>query len=119
MSTNMTIYLRYWRQSGPKAKGYFEDRTLSTVNEHMSFLEMLDVLNEELQLEGKEPVEFDYDCREGICGSCNLVINGQAHGPKKGTACCQLHMRNYSDGDHITIEPPRASAFPSHQRFSG
>ena len=112
MSTNMTIHLRYWRQSGPTAKGYFEDRTLSTVNEHMSFLEMLDVLNEELQLEGKDPVEFDYDCREGICGSCNLVINGQAHGPKKGTACCQLHMRNYSYGDHITIEPPRASAFP-------
>ena len=82
MSTNMTIHLRYWRQSGPTTKGYFEDRTLSTVNEHMSFLEMLDVLNEELQLEGKDPVEFDYDCREGICGSCNLVINGQAHGPK-------------------------------------
>ena len=72
MSTNMTIYLRYWRQSGPKAKGYFEDRTLSTVNEHMSFLEMLDVLNEELQLEGKEPVEFDYDCRERICVSSTI-----------------------------------------------
>ena len=73
---------------------------------------MLDVLNEELQIDGKEPVEFDYDCREGICGSCNLVINGQAHGPKQGTACCQVHMRNYKDGDNITIEPPRAAAFP-------
>lgn len=112
MSKNFTVHLKYWKQDGPQAKGYFEERTLDSVNEHMSFLEMLDVLNEELQLEGKEPVEFDYDCREGICGSCNLVINGQAHGPKKGTACCQLHMRNYKHGDKITIEPPRAAAFP-------
>lgn len=109
---NMTIHLKYWKQDGPNAKGYFEERTLDNVNEHMSFLEMLDVLNEELQLEGKEPVEFDYDCREGICGSCNLVINGQAHGPKAKVAACQLHMRNYKSGDKITIEPPRAEAFP-------
>lgn len=108
----MTIHLKYWKQDGPNAKGYFEERTLDNVNEHMSFLEMLDVLNEELQLEGKEPVEFDYDCREGICGSCNLVIDGQAHGPKTKVAVCQLHMRNYKDGDKITIEPPRAEAFP-------
>ena len=108
----MTIHLKYWKQSGPNAQGHFEEYTLDTVNEHMSFLEMLDVLNEELMLEGKEPVEFDYDCREGICGSCNLVINGQAHGPKERVAACQLHMRNYSDGDHITIEPPRAASFP-------
>lgn len=108
----MTIHLKYWKQNGPHDKGRFEERTLTNVNEHMSFLEMLDVLNEELQLEGKEPVEFDYDCREGICGSCNLVINGQAHGPKARTACCQLHMRNYKSGDKITIEPPRAAAFP-------
>ena len=111
-SSNMTIHLKYWKQDGPKAPGRFEERSLDSVNEHMSFLEMLDVLNEELQLEGKDPVEFDYDCREGICGSCNLVINGQAHGPKAGTACCQLHMRNYKNGDKITIEPPRAAAFP-------
>jgi len=112
MSKNFTVHLKYWKQAGPKAKGHFEERTLDTVNEHMSFLEMLDVLNEDLQLDGIDPVEFDYDCREGICGSCNLVINGQAHGPKQGTACCQVHMRNYKDGDKITIEPPRAAAFP-------
>lgn len=112
MAENMTIHLRYWKQNGPNDSGHFEERTLDNVNEHMSFLEMLDVLNEELQKEGKDPVEFDYDCREGICGSCNLVINGQAHGPKHRTAACQLHMRNYSDGDKITIEPPRAAAFP-------
>jgi succinate dehydrogenase / fumarate reductase iron-sulfur subunit len=110
--SNMTIHLRYWKQNGPEDKGHFEEKTLNNVNEHMSFLEMLDVLNEELMLEGKDPVEFDYDCREGICGSCNLVIDGQAHGPKAKVAACQLHMRNYKDGDKITIEPPRAAAFP-------
>ena len=112
MSETMTIHLKYWKQNGPHAQGHFEEYSLSGVNEHMSFLEMLDVLNEELMKEGKEPVEFDYDCREGICGSCNLVINGQAHGPKQRVAVCQLHMRNYKDGDHVTIEPPRAAAFP-------
>lgn len=112
MSKEMTIHIKYWKQDGPNAKGRFEDYTLDNVNEHMSFLEMLDVLNEELMLDGKEPVEFDYDCREGICGSCNLVINGQAHGPKEKVAACQLHMRNYSDGDSVVIEPPRAAAFP-------
>lgn len=112
MSKEMTIHLKYWKQAGPTAKGHFEEKTLDSVNEHMSFLEMLDVLNEELMLEGKEPVEFDYDCREGICGSCNIVINGQAHGPKQRVAACQLHMRNYKDGDKVTIEPARAAAFP-------
>lgn len=112
MSKEMTIHLKYWKQNGPNDRGHFEEYTLDSVNEHMSFLEMLDVLNEELILEGQEPVEFDYDCREGICGSCNLVINGQAHGPKERVAVCQLHMRNYNDGDHVTIEPPRATAFP-------
>ncbi|WP_020403350.1 succinate dehydrogenase/fumarate reductase iron-sulfur subunit [Gracilimonas tropica] len=112
MSKEMTIHLKYWKQNGPNDAGHFEEYTLDNVNEHMSFLEMLDVLNEELMLADKEPVEFDYDCREGICGSCNLVINGQAHGPKARVAACQLHMRNYKDGDHITIEPPRAAAFP-------
>jgi succinate dehydrogenase / fumarate reductase iron-sulfur subunit len=112
MSSNMTIHLKYWKQNGPDAQGHFEEYTLDSVNEHMSFLEMLDVLNEELILQDREPVEFDYDCREGICGSCNLVINGQAHGPKARVAACQLHMRNYNDGESITIEPPRAAAFP-------
>ncbi len=110
--SNMTIHLKIWRQEGPEAEGRFETYTLDQVNEHMSFLEMLDVLNEQLVTEGKLPVEFDYDCREGICGSCNMVINGKAHGPKRLTAVCQLHMRNYSDGDTIVIEPARAAAFP-------
>src|SRR6056297_1379518 len=112
MSKEMTIHLKYWKQNGPNDRGHFEEYTLDSVNEHMSFLEMLDVLNEELILEGQEPVEFDYDCREGICGSCNLVINGRAHGPKERVAVCQLHMRNYKDGDTIVVEPPRAKAFP-------
>lgn len=108
----MTIHLKIWRQKNTNDSGRFEDYTLDEVNEHMSFLEMLDVLNEQLMKENKEPVEFDYDCREGICGSCNLVINGRAHGPKEKIAACQLHMRNYNDGDTIVIEPPRAAAFP-------
>ena len=111
MSTS-TIHLKIWRQKNTEAPGKFEDYTLDEVNEHMSFLEMLDVLNENLMKEGQDPVEFDYDCREGICGSCNLVINGRAHGPKHLTAVCQLHMRNYKDGDTIVIEPARAAAFP-------
>lgn len=111
MST-MTINLKIWRQDNAEDSGRFEDYTLDEVNEHMSFLEMLDVLNENLMKEGNDPVEFDYDCREGICGSCNLVINGRAHGPKHMTAVCQLHMRNYNDGDTIVIEPARAAAFP-------
>lgn len=112
MAGNMTIYLRIWRQSGPEDKGRFVEYTLPDANEHMSFLEMLDVLNEQLIKSGEEPVEFDSDCREGICGSCGVVINGTAHGPEKRTACCQLHMRHYRDGDTIVIEPWRASAFP-------
>lgn len=108
----MTINLKIWRQKNAAAKGEFQNYKLNGVSEHMSFLEMLDVLNENLIKEGKNPVEFDYDCREGICGSCNLVINGKAHGPKHMTAVCQLHMRNYSDGDTIVVEPPRAKAFP-------
>lgn len=111
MST-MTINLKIWRQKNSEDAGGFQEYELSGVSEHMSFLEMLDVLNEKLIKEGKDPVEFDYDCREGICGSCNLVINGRAHGPKKLTAVCQLHMRNYNDGDTIVIEPARAAAFP-------
>jgi len=108
----MTIHLKIWRQKNTDSKGGFETYTLDSVNEHMSFLEMLDVLNEDLIKKGGDPVEFDYDCREGICGSCNLVINGRAHGPKRLTAVCQLHMRTYSDGDTVVIEPARAAAFP-------
>lgn len=113
MANTFTVHLKIWRQDGPDQPGKLVDYTLDKVNEHMSFLEMLDVLNEEIVAEGKEePIEFDYDCREGICGSCNLVINGQAHGPKDMTSTCQLHMRNFSDGDTIVIEPFRAQAFP-------
>jgi len=111
MST-MTIHLKIWRQKNAEAQGHFEKYTLNDVSEHMSFLEMLDVLNEDLIKKGEDPVEFDYDCREGICGSCNLVINGRAHGPKHMTAACQLHMRMYNDGDTIVVEPPRAAGFP-------
>lgn len=110
--SEMTIHLKVWRQKNNQDAGHFEDYTLPGVNEHMSFLEMLDVLNENLMKEGKDHVEFDHDCREGICGSCNMVINGRAHGPKLKTAACQLHMRTYNDGDTIVIEPPRAAAFP-------
>jgi len=113
MAEEMTIYLKIWRQAGPNEPGKLVDYTVDNVNEHMSFLEMLDVLNEQIVAEGKEePIEFDYDCREGICGSCNLMINGRAHGPKAMTCSCQLHMRNYSDGDTIVVEPFRAQAFP-------
>jgi len=109
---NMKIHLKVWRQKGPKDKGHFEKYTVAEANEHMSFLELLDTLNEELMQKDEEPVEFDHDCREGICGSCGLVINGIAHGPQAGVAACQLHMRHFKDGDTITVEPWRAKAFP-------
>ncbi len=109
---NMTLNLKVWRQKGPDSKGKLVPYTLENVSQHMSFLEMLDVLNEKLIKEGGDPVEFDNDCREGICGMCSLVINGVAHGPQKATAVCQLHMRHYKNGDTITIEPWRARAFP-------
>ena len=108
----MRITLKVWRQSGPEAKGDMETYHLKDVSPDMSFLEMLDVLNERLIGEGKEPVAFDHDCREGICGACSLVIDGQAHGPETETTACQLHMRHYSDGDTIHVEPFRANAFP-------
>lgn len=108
----MKIFLRVWRQDGPNDEGRFVSYTVDNVSEDMSFLEMFDLLNEELTMKGEEPVEFDHDCREGICGSCNMVINGVAHGPEKRTASCQLHMRSFSDGDRITVEPWRARAFP-------
>ena len=108
----MTIHLTVWRQAGPKAPGRFEEYTLPGVNEHMSFLEMLDVVNEGLIERGEAPIAFDSDCREGICGMCGVVINGIAHGPQAATTACQLHMRNFKDGQEIVIEPWRATAFP-------
>lgn len=112
MADRMTIHLKIWRQEGPDAPGRFERYTVDDANSHMSFLELLDVLNEQLIREGVDPVEFDHDCREGICGSCGVVIDGIAHGPERRTSACQLHMRHYSDGDTIVVEPWRAKAFP-------
>jgi succinate dehydrogenase / fumarate reductase, iron-sulfur subunit len=110
-SNNMKLTLKVWRQGG-RFKGEFVTYQLNNVNEHMSFLEMLDVLNEQLVSEREAPVAFEHDCREGICGTCSLVINGQPHGPMKGTTTCQLHMRHFNDGDTIVIEPFRAKSFP-------
>jgi len=113
MSTELlNLKLKVWRQGGPDERGQFREYQLNGVSTHMSFLEMLDVLNEQLIEQGEEPVAFDHDCREGICGMCSLMINGQAHGPDRATTTCQLHMRRFKDGDSITIEPWRASAFP-------
>jgi succinate dehydrogenase / fumarate reductase, iron-sulfur subunit len=111
-SEKMKLTLRVWKQKDGASKGRFENYVLEDANPHMSFLEMLDHLNEKLMKQKKEPIEFDHDCREGICGSCNLMINGIAHGPQQKTAACQLHMRHFKDGDLITIEPWRATAFP-------
>jgi succinate dehydrogenase / fumarate reductase iron-sulfur subunit len=108
----LNLTLRVWRQPGPNAPGAFRDYRLNGVSTHMSFLEMMDVLNEQLIASGEEPVAFDHDCREGICGMCSMMINGQAHGPDRGTTTCQLHMRRFNDGEVITIEPWRAQAFP-------
>ena len=107
----MRLTLKIWRQGG-KYKGEFVTYQLDNVNEHMSFLEMLDVLNEQLVARREEPVAFEHDCREGICGTCSLVIDGRAHGPMKGTTTCQVHMRHYKDGETIVIEPFRAKPFP-------
>lgn len=108
----MKITLKVWRQPNATAKGHFETYNLDNISTHMSFLEMFDVLNEQLVSEKKEPVAFEHDCREGICGTCNMVINGQPHGPMKGTTTCQVHMRAFKDGDTIVVEPFRAKAFP-------
>jgi len=108
----MDLTLKIWRQKGKNEKGRFVDYEISDVGVDMSFLEMLDVLNEKLVRGGEEPVQFDHDCREGICGACSLVINGCPHGPDRGTTTCQLHMRRFKDGDTIYIEPFRARAFP-------
>lgn len=108
----MQLRLHIWRQSGPAAEGMLKTYDIANVTEHMSFLEMLDVLNEELMAKQEEPVAFDHDCREGICGTCGMVINGRPHGPVSRTTACQLHMRSFADGDEIYIEPWRAKAFP-------
>ena len=109
----MKLRLRIWRQKDKSANGYFQEVEALRVNPDMSFLEMLDTVNEELGQNGMEPVAFDSDCREGVCGMCSLVINGVPHGPERGTATCQLHMRRFKDGQTVTIEPWRAKSFPA------
>ncbi len=111
MTKAIRLTLKIWRQEGPDTKGRLETYSADGISTDMSFLEMLDVVNERLTLEGKQPFAFDYDCREGICGQCGCVVNGRAHGPEKATTLCQLHMRHFSDGDSIVIEPFRARAF--------
>ena len=108
----IALTLKVWRQSGPADKGKFQTYSLNQVPVHASFLEMMDLLNEQLVGKGESPVAFDHDCREGICGSCSMYINGRAHGTQSGTTTCQLHMRHFHDGETITIEPWRATAFP-------
>jgi succinate dehydrogenase / fumarate reductase iron-sulfur subunit len=108
----MNLTLRVWRQDGPDAPGRMVRYEAPDISPEMSFLEMLDVVNERLMETGEVPIAFDHDCREGICGSCSLMINGVAHGPNRGTATCQLHMRSFRDGDEIRVEPWRARAFP-------
>ena len=109
---NISITLRVWRQAGPGKPGKFVDYQVKDINVNMSFLEMLDVLNEQLTLQGQEPIAFAHDCREGICGTCSLVIDGKPHGPHKGVASCQTYMRSFADGATITVEPFRAHPFP-------
>lgn len=109
---NISFTLKYWRQNGPQDKGHFDTREMKDIPTDTSFLEMLDILNEQLIEEGNEPFVFDHDCREGICGMCSLHINGHAHGPDEDITTCQLHMRKFHDGETITIEPWRSRAFP-------
>ena len=111
-NSNISITLRVWRQAGPGKPGKFVDYQVKDINVNMSFLEMLDVLNEQLTLQGQEPIAFAHDCREGICGTCSLVIDGKPHGPHKGVASCQTYMRSFADGATITVEPFRAHPFP-------
>lgn len=108
----LQITVKVWRQKGPKVKGHFESYNLQNISPDSSFLEMMDVLNEQLVDDGKEPVVFDHDCREGICGMCSLYINGHAHGPDEDITTCQLHMRKFKDGETITVEPWRSAGFP-------
>src|SRR6187399_1157442 len=108
----MRIVLRVWRQAGPNEKGRLVTYAAENVSADMSFLEMLDVVNEGLIMKGEDPIAFDSDCREGICGTCGFLVNGVPHGPDRGTTVCQLHMRRFKDGDTIVVEPWRARAFP-------
>jgi succinate dehydrogenase / fumarate reductase iron-sulfur subunit len=108
----MKLTLKIWRQPGPETRGDFVTYEVNGAKDEMSFPELLDLLNERLTAEGSEPIAFESDCREGICGACGLMINGQAHGPQRGTTTCQLHLRTFADGDEITVEPFRAAAFP-------
>ena len=108
----INLTLKVWRQKNSQTEGRFETYPVKNVSTEMSFLEMLDILNEDLIRDGKDPIAFDHDCREGICGMCSLMINGQAHGPDRATTTCQLHMRRFKDGETVTIEPWRAKAFP-------
>ena len=112
MAKNISFKLRYWKQNGPKDAGHFDEREMKDIPDDTSFLEMLDILNEQLVEEGNEPFVFDHDCREGICGMCSLYINGHPHGPDDSITTCQLHMRRFNDGDTITIEPWRSAGFP-------
>jgi len=112
VTKTINLTLKIWRQKGPKSRGRLETFTAREISTDMSFLEMIDVINEKLTLEGKDPVAFDHDCREGICGTCGSVVNGRPHGSEKGTTLCQLHMRHFSNGDTIVIEPWRSKAFP-------
>ena len=112
MSKKINLTLKVWRQKNSQSKGDFEIYEAKDIDTDMSFLEMLDVVNEQLTKEGKEPIAFDHDCREGICGMCGAVVNGQAHGPLKGTTLCQLHMRHFKDGQTLVIEPWRSRGFP-------
>lgn len=111
MSETINLTLRVWRQKGPQEKGRLETYRAEDISTDMSFLEMLDFVNEQLILDGKEPIVFDHDCREGICGMCGCVVNGIPHGPESGTTLCQLHMRHFKDGDTVFVEPFRARAF--------
>ncbi len=111
MTKTLNLTLKVWRQKGPDSRGRLETYNAKDISTDMSFLEMIDVINEQLAVEGKEPIAFDHDCREGICGMCGTVVNGRPHGPERGTTLCQLHMRHFSDGDTIVIEPWRSKAF--------
>ena len=112
MKHSINLKLVVWRQKNKNDQGHFEEYQLNDISTHMSFLEMFDVLNEKLISKNLDPIAFDHDCREGICGACSMHINGRPHGPQKGTTTCQLHMRHFKDGDTITVEPWRAKGFP-------
>jgi len=112
VTKTINLTLKIWRQKGSDTKGQLETYHASNISTDMSFLEMIDIINERLTLDGKNPIAFDHDCREGICGMCGAVVNGRPHGPEKGTTLCQLHMRHFSDGDTVVVEPWRSKAFP-------